>query len=169
MSRMRSKPLIDPVRMLESRTEVLHRLKPRVGILLQRFQRALFDAARNIWGMTSRRGRRRVHMIGHDLELAVAFERQMSREELIKRDTERVDIGTDVDRLIANLLRRHVCGRADLRSGSSEALSTEHLGDSEVHYFDNTVLIHHDVARLDIAMDNPHPMSKADAKQRLPK
>src|ERR1700721_945524 len=80
------------IRMLERGAELLNSLKPRVRILLNRFEDDVFDAFVDVRIIFRRRRWWRINVVLHDLKFAVAFEREMSRQHFIQRDSEFIDI-----------------------------------------------------------------------------
>ena len=82
----------------------------------------------------------------------------MADEEKVEGATEAVDVGAQIDRLVAaRLLGADVVGRpdGDARVGEAGAgLAEERLGETEVAGFDYALRGGVDVARLDVAVDD---------------
>ncbi|MGX1491501.1 hypothetical protein RKD41_003760 [Streptomyces tendae] len=88
----------------------------------------------------------------------VRVERQPPGDELEQHDADRVQIGAGVHAPAEGLLRREVLRGADDHAGLRHR---RHAGlhgarDAEVHDLDDAALVQHDVARLDVAVDQAH-------------
>jgi hypothetical protein len=155
--------------MFQCRAEFFGSLKTLVGILFERFQNDIFETLRQV-GIEFRRWRgRRVDVVVQYLEFAARGERDIGGKQFVERDAEGVNIGTDVDALAFDLLGRHVENSAHLRAGASEVVGGRgYFGDTEIHDLDDARAIEHEIAGLDIAMDDAHAVGGADAEERLP-
>lgn len=93
-----------------------------------------------------------------DAQCRRARERDVAAEEFVQQDTECVQVGVRADRAAHGLLGRHVGGRADGGAGVGEAggVGVHDGGDAEVEDGDRAVLLHHHVARLEVAVDDRH-------------
>lgn len=98
-----------------------------------------------------------------------ARERDVSAEEFVQQHPERVQVGVGADRAAHRLLGRHVGGRADGRAGVGEAggVGVHDGGDTEVEDGDRAVLLHHHVARLEVAVDDRHGVHGAEHGAQL--
>lgn len=87
-----------------------------------------------------------------------AGERHVSAEEFVQDHAECVQVGVGADRAAHRLLGGHVGGRADGSAGVGEAggVGVHDGGDAEVEDGDRAVLLHHQVARLEVAVDDRH-------------
>jgi hypothetical protein len=87
----------------------------------------------------------------------IAPEGQFARQQLIEDDAQAVDITPPIDsvRFATSLFRTHISGRTQElafdRHGDFACLA---LGQAKVHQVRRAVVTHHDVRRLDIAMDH---------------
>ena len=141
-------------------------LEPALGILPQAIPDDAFDFPRQAGyyfgdglGLLAEDG-------GHSRGLTVTPERSLARQHLVQQRTETEDIRTGIDALAFHLLRRHVGGGADdlafLGMGYQAARRfvltlSDRFGqfrDAKVEDLDQPVLVHHDVARLQVAVDD---------------
>ena len=101
-------------------------------------------------------GRRRgkVRDLEHELGDVLALERLHAREHLVEHEAQREDVGAVVDGLTRDLLRRHVLRRAEEHARLRLHARLVHVGDAEIHDLHAAVGQHHDVAGLDVAMDD---------------
>jgi hypothetical protein len=88
-----------------------------------------------------------------------ASEGQAAASDLIHQHAEAVEIAADCRRPTGENFRRAVVQRTDNHSSSGEICSglvarCNLLGQAEVENLDHTIGVNHDVARLDIAMDD---------------
>src|SRR2546425_13322284 len=81
----------------------------------------------------------------------------MEGQQLVENRTERENVGAPIHLLAADLLRRHV-GQAAEQLPTTSYGPIANVGDSEIDNFDPAIFQHHDVARLDVSMDNRPPM-----------
>ena len=90
----------------------------------------------------------------------IAGKRRAAGEHLVEHAAGGIQVGTHVDGLAARLLGRKVlCGAHHaLRLGHGGCGIVQSAGDAEVHDLDHALLGNHDVAGLDIAVDNAHAM-----------
>jgi hypothetical protein len=91
------------------------------------------------------------------------------RQHLVQRDSERVDVAARVGVGGEHLLGRHVAAGAHRHSRARQAALAHHLGDAEVHHLDDALAIQHDVAGLDVAMNDAGAVGMAEPQQRLAK
>ncbi len=87
--------------------------------------------------------------------VGLAEKRDAAGEALVEHETERVEVGTTVELLAADLLGRQVLGRAHHDVVAREVClgGLQTLGDTEVGQQHPAVGGHHDVAGLDVAVD----------------
>src|SRR5262249_29765413 len=116
---------------------------------------------------TQRAGQNRtVHV--HHLPLGIGYEWDLTGQHLIENDAEAVDVRALVDRAVSDgLFRRDVIRRPrDARIGPDPDGRAEHLGNAEVEdadaLFPVFLLDEHDVARFQVAVDDPFPVSVCD-------
>jgi hypothetical protein len=83
------------------------------------------------------------------------FEERPSRDELVQHRAERVEIRAAVDALSAQLLRRHVRGRAEERARRGEARAIRRERDAEVAELGAALVREPDVVGLEVAVDEP--------------
>lgn len=97
-------------------------------------------------------------MLVGDRHRRIASERRPAGEHLVKHAAGRIQVGAHVDVLAARLLGRQVLRGAHdtLRLGHCGGGIIERAGDAEVHDLHNALLGDHDVAGLDIAVDDAH-------------
>ena len=77
--------------------------------------------------------------------IVFSLERQDPGRDLMKHNTQRPDVGEEIDRSPAQLLRRHVCGCADRCSFTGDDSGPGRLGQSEIRDLDLPLLRYHDV------------------------
>ena len=106
-----------------------------------------------------RRGHLR-HVLVGDRHSRVAGERRTAGEHLVQHAAGGIQVGAHVDGLAASLLGREVLRGADHALGLGHRGSgiVERAGDAEVHDLDHALLGDHDVAGLDVAVDDAHAM-----------
>ncbi len=94
--------------------------------------------------------------LGQDLERRGSLEGRLSREDVVERGSERVDVAALVVRLVAaRLLGRHVGERADLRAGARDLRrGAAELGDPEVEDVGPRGGVDEDVLGLQVAVDD---------------
>ena len=100
-----------------------------------------------------------MHMHYRDRNRIIAVESLSTREHLIHHCADRVDIASCVGNVSACLLGTDIVNASDSLIGSSLALLASELGNTEVHDLDSSVCEHHNVLRLDIAVNNALVMS----------
>ena len=81
--------------------------------------------------------------------------RPMAREELVEDDPERVDVGRGGRLVAAGLLRAEVVDGAERRAREGHLGLGNRPGDAEIGHLDVPIAVDHDVAGLDVAMDDP--------------
>ncbi len=96
-------------------------------------------------------------------------ERHVAAEQLVHQHPERVQVGVRADRAAHRLLGRHVGRRADGGAGVGQAggVGVHDGGDAEVEHGDGAVLLHHHVARLEVAVDDRHGVHGAQYGAQL--
>ena len=88
----------------------------------------------------------------------LAGERALQREELVAHRADRKDIAPVIDETAAgNLLRRHVVDGPHEHALMREP-GSGHADDPEVQHLDAAFAVHHEVGRLDVAMDDAGAM-----------
>ena len=98
-------------------------------------------------------GRLVLHLLhGHRYGVR-AVEGQLARGGLVQHDAQRVDVAGGREILALGLLRRDVVGGAQ-HSGRFVVHGVLRPGDAEVHHLHVAVGLHHDVLRLDVAVDD---------------
>ena len=142
------------------------RLRPSGGSLRETAQHDGRESARNVTPKHTRRWR----LLGRDLrdELTEVrrVERRPSRQEVVERRADGVDVGANVERLASQLLRRRELRRA-LEAGRRELVP--HVacqrgdGQSEVTNLDGAVRVDEAIRRLDVAVENPRRLRRVEA------
>lgn len=96
-------------------------------------------------------------------------ERDVAAEQFVQQYAECVQVGVRADGAAHGLLGRHVGGRADGGAGVGEAggVGVHDGGDAEVEDRDGAVLLDHDVARLEVAVDDRHGVHGAEDGAQL--
>jgi hypothetical protein len=111
------------------------------------------------------------HLLGEDVEHAVAGERRRARHHLVRDAAELVDVGAPIDAIAARLLRRHVARIAERHAEARRrglCVTFDELREPEVEQLDEVRLAaadrEVDVARPQIAM---HVADRVRFHQRL--
>ena len=94
-----------------------------------------------------------VHLLEGDGDGVVALEGHLAGGRLVHDDAEGVDVGRGPELLALGLLGGDVVGGAEDRVVLRE-VAVLRPGDAEVHHLDVAVGLHHDVLRLDVAVDD---------------
>ena len=89
------------------------------------------------------------------LERVAGFERVRSRDGLVERDAEGVEVRAAVELLALRLLRGDVGRRAEEEAGLGLHERTGRLRDAEVHQERTALAVEDDVLGLDVAVDDP--------------
>ena len=110
-------------------------MEPFSGILPQAHHHHLFEIAGNLGEQLGRERGRRLDMVDHDLEVAVVFEGNPSREQLEHDDAKGIEVGAGIDGFATNLFRRHVVNCSDKRPGSRKTLASLDLRYAKIHDF----------------------------------
>ena len=119
------------------------------------------------WQVGNQRHRVAVQDGVHDRELIVDVVGRCRREQLVDDQADREDVASARHGLPGNLLRRHVPGRPDQRADLGGAGVPE-LGDAEIEDFQRAFAVHHDVGRLDIAVDDAGFVRVLEAEAKVP-
>ena len=91
-------------------------------------------------------------------ERCVRGKRERTGQESIEEHSDGIEIRTSIDFFTEDLLGRHVRRRAHQAEVNGLLFGAEDPGDAEVHDFDRAFVGHHDVGRLDVAVDDAAPM-----------
>ena len=132
------------------------------------------EVHRKIGAQTGQRGRNVVDHLHHRLDRSSAVKRNAPACELIERRAERIDIGTDIDVVcVAALLRTRIGGSAEdgafhRQSQIPERGERSRFCDAEVHQLQNAVAGPHDVARLDVPVNNSAASQDVERGRHLP-
>ena len=124
---------------------------------------ALHQLGDHVDQAVGRVGRNRIEVRGVALQagergvgVGLALERHLAGEALVQHEAEGVEVGPAVEPAAAHLLRGQVLGRAHHHVVAGEVVAAaERLGDAEVGQQHLAVGRDHDVARLDVAVDEP--------------
>ena len=97
-------------------------------------------------------------MLIGDCHCGIAGKRRPSGKHFIQHATCGIQVGTHVDAFAARLLGRQILRGADhaLRLRHRGCGIVERAGDAEVHDLDHALLGNHDVAGLDVTVDDAH-------------
>ena len=111
----------------------------------------------------------RGEVFGNDDDRRRTVERRRARQQVIEAAAQGVHVGAVVDRLSARLLRRHVKRAADDRALLSDLRITlaNRFGNAEVGYLDVAVAVDQEIARLDVAVDDPGGLGVAQPASHL--
>lgn len=128
-----------------------------------------FECLGDLGTDTAHGQRRLVQVPVQHAERGRAGERHVAAEEFVQDHTERVQVGVRTDRAAHRLLGGHVGGRADGGAGVGEAggVGVHDGGDAEVEDGDRAVLLHHHIARLEVAVDDRHGVHGAQYGAQL--
>ena len=104
-----------------------------------------------------------------DLHVIVAGERDRPREQVIERRAQRIDVAATIDELgVLHLLVRHVPRRAKaLMHCGQFAILVELFHEPEVAELGDTGSGEQDIARLDIAVDEPAMMQVFESHRHI--
>ncbi|RAN93592.1 hypothetical protein GUI43_06584 [Micromonospora noduli] len=112
--------------------------------------------------------RRLVVQVPHgDLERIVTGERRAAGQAAVGDRAQGVDVGGTADRPTGGLLGSHVEGGARHRVGAGDAGDVGGAGHAEVHQDDGAVLLHQQVAGLDVAVHDAAAMRRVERCGRL--
>ena len=120
-------------------------------------------------------GKRLLELLPHGRGATAAVERDLSREQLEEDHPERIDVATRVEWPAHDLLRAHVGGGADdgvaARDRGLRRLLLLGRGyrlcDPEIHQADPFLGVDHDVARLEVAVEDARLVDGPQAGGRL--
>ena len=106
-------------------------------------------------------------VLAEDGDCVLALKWRAPGEHLIKQHPGRVKIGA-LDRFLATcLLRRHVLRRTHDRACGSHRAPFQAARQTEVHQYNAAGFVEHDIARLDIAMDDAGAMHSCERLKKL--
>ena len=143
---------------MEGARELFARLEPLRGVLGGRLPDDLHERRRD-----RRRRAWAVENLGVENGRQRAGEGRFAVQQLVQDHAQGVDVGARVDRLSLDLLRRHVCWRADHASGGREAvLVVDQLRDAEVEDLGLAAVRDQDVVRLQVPVDDLVVVRHAD-------
>jgi hypothetical protein len=103
---------------------------------------------------------------GQGLELAAA-ERRLALDREPQGRPQRPQVGGRADRRALDLLRCHVGGRADHQARGGQPRVPLDGGDAEVGQLGGAVRAHHDVLRLEVAVDDAGPVGGLQGGQQV--
>ena len=145
----------------EIAAELVGTLVAAFAILDQGVQGDVVIAARDVGVEGRGRLRRLTDVLVGDRDRRVAREGGPAGEQLEEKATGGVEVGPGVDGLALGLLGREVLRRADhgLGLGHRRRGVGDGPGDAEVHDLDLATAGQHDVGRLDVPVDDAHPVA----------
>lgn len=138
-------------------------------VLGEQVQDERFERLGDLGADTADGHRRLVQVPVQHAEGRGARERHVPAEEFVQDHAERVQVGVRADRTAHRLLGGHVGGRSDGGAGVREAggVGVHDGGDAQVEDGDRAVLLHHHVARLQVAVDDRHGVHGAQDGAQL--
>src|SRR5262245_1090645 len=137
-------------------------------ILRHRLADDLLDLGINSGLEGTHRRRRLMDDLFLDDEVGVTVERDAAGQQLVQHDTGGVDVGEVIDFDAANLLGTHVPRSPDgAVARARQPPVAEHARDAEVDHADLPVLVQHQVARLDVAVNDPELVDVVQRSQRV--
>jgi hypothetical protein len=163
---------------VEVAEDLPHVLRAASGVLLEHAGDDLEEAGGE---RALRRRRRRVP--GEDrldeLDRVAPLERPSAREHLVEQDAEGEDVAARVDRVAPGLLGRHVGERPHDRAlegavapaprGGVRVPRRREAGEAEVEHLHETALGQHDVAGLDVPVDDAVLVRVGEGLRHLPR
>ena len=151
---------------LDIRRHIFRGFKAIDRILGQRMVDQMIDRL----GSAGHKARHRVMRFAHHAVQSgriVAGERQLPGQQQVENDARRPDIRSSIGRLAQQPLRRDVVKGADHHARLGVAGAILEPGDAEVDDLDVAVRLHHDVCRLDVAVNHPFSVCVAQAGAEL--
>ena len=130
---------------LQRRLHCLGGGKSAVGVFLEGFVNDLFEVVRNVFSEALDWIRRVVKDGGDRQQLTVVPKWSPARQQLVKNDSQREEVGAPVQRLPPNLLRRHVRELAFDCTGLCLVGARGRFCHTKIDQFDLTVLADQDV------------------------
>jgi hypothetical protein len=97
----------------------------------------------------------------------VVLERPAPTEQLVGDDTERVKVAGRPGALARGLLGREVAGGPEHRPRQRQRLESGRARDPEVGHANLAALVHEQVRRLDVAVDDPVPVRSVERRGSL--
>ena len=97
----------------------------------------------------------------------VSWKRPAAGEKLVENTPRREDIGSSVELLTPDLLRRHVVNRSYHHAAFRDLVAPFHTSDPEIHDLDLPVVQTAKVGRLDVAMDNTVLVGEVESATKL--
>ena len=133
--------------------------------LLHHPQQQQIELARDVRIQFARSRRFEVQHLVDDIADAVGLERIAADQQFVERDADREQVGTGIGDAAAQLLGRHVLGRAQHvppRQGLIRRQAGAGTGDAEIHDLDQSAAAQHHVGRLDVTMHDALGVSKIE-------
>ena len=132
-------------------------------LLLQAFHHDRFEIGRYVGRKLAHRTRFFFHKLAQNCESSIAGQWRFTGEKLIQRGAQAVHIRAPIEGVCfaPGLLRRHVVRGADKHAGYRHAFGLHLACQSEVENIGMPAVfcfLHHDVARFQVAMDEPDPV-----------
>ena len=153
----------------ERAQQFVHGSEAVLRILLQTAHDDLLETGGQIGPYLGQGKGRGIEMLARYLGHARAVERRVPGQHLVEHNTQRVDVRAGVDRLAADLLRRHVTGAADDGARARDPGPVGAGGDAEVGDLGVTLPVDEDVLGFDVAVDDACQMRRRQSLSHLPR
>ncbi|MCU0241095.1 MAG: hypothetical protein MUF51_01575, partial [Vicinamibacteria bacterium] len=124
----------------------------------------IVEARRNVGGEGARFGTAFRLVAQGQRQRHVVARRPPPGQHLEQDQADSIDVGACVDALAAGLLGREIGHRAHHGADRRDLLDPGVIGDAEVHHDRAALAVDHDVARLEIAMDDAALVDGGDAR-----
>ena len=96
-----------------------------------------------------------------------SLERRPPRQHHEQRDAQRIQVGSTVERLAAQLLGGHIGGRADQAAGTRQRRQLDVFGDAEVHDLQPPTRRDHQIRGLDVAVHDAARPRRVESFEHL--
>ena len=147
--------------------QLLHRGKPRCRIAFQTLADNFAQRRRNRGVHIHQWNRLFLGALDQARDGAVRMERYEAAQQFVENEPNRELVGAGIQFLAHCLFGRHVFHRPDHHSGLSHAVALDRPGQTEVHDDDPSRVVTHDVAGLQIAMDNAFSVGGFQSRTHL--
>ena len=152
------------VQAIQRPDELVRRQVPVFGLLGHRLLEEAVHRHRQRRHVLARVGHRGLDLLLHDLAVVRAVERGVARQEGVVGGGQGVEVGGGAGLLAQGLLGGHVPRGAEAVPGVDDVAALEHVaGQAEVAHLHLPVVGEHDVAGLDVAVDDAALVRVAEA------